>query len=57
MRPCIRSVILTKMLVANDLGRYKVRSDTPGRKVAPDGSITIPISHTKPTGENAATSM
>ncbi|WP_322034242.1 DUF1214 domain-containing protein [Paraburkholderia sp. J76] len=45
------------MLVANDLGRYKVRSDTPGRKVAPDGSITIPISHTKPTGENAATSM
>lgn len=43
-----------KMLVANDIGRYKVGSDTPGLKIAQDGSITIPISHTKPTGEDAA---
>lgn len=43
-----------KMLVANDLGRYKVGSDTPGLKTAPDGSITIPISHSKPAGEDAA---
>ena len=43
-----------KMLVDNELGRYKVGPDTKGLKVAQDGSITIPISHTKPQGENAA---
>ncbi|MFV0594111.1 DUF1254 domain-containing protein [Shewanella sp.] len=43
-----------KMLVANEIGRYKVGPDTPGLRTAPDGSITIPISHQKPTGENAA---
>lgn len=43
-----------KMLVANDIGRYKVGSDTPGLKTAQDGSITIPISHAKPTGKNSA---
>lgn len=29
-------------------------TDTPGLKTAQDGSITIPISHGKPQGENAA---
>ncbi|AOX99334.1 DUF1254 domain-containing protein [Jeongeupia sp. USM3] len=43
-----------KMLVNNEIGRYKVGTDTPGLKAAPDGSITIPISHSKPAGENAA---
>jgi hypothetical protein len=43
-----------KMLVANELNRYKVASDTPGLKVAADGSITIPIQATKPVGEDAA---
>lgn len=43
-----------KMLVVNDLGRYKIGSDTLGLKTASDGSITIPISHSQPTGNNAA---
>ena len=43
-----------KMLVDNEIGRYKVGTDTPGLKTAADGSITIPISHSKPQGENAA---
>lgn len=43
-----------KMLVANEINRYKVGSDTPGLKVAADGSITIPIQATKPEGEAAA---
>lgn len=43
-----------KMLVPNELNRYKVGSDTQGLKVAPDGSITIPIQADKPQGENAA---
>lgn len=43
-----------KMLVDNELNRYKVGTDTKGLKVAADGSITIPISHQKPQGENAA---
>ncbi|MFG6203299.1 DUF1254 domain-containing protein [Pseudomonas retamae] len=43
-----------KMLVENEINRYKVGTDTPGLKVAADGSITIPISHKKPQGENAA---
>jgi hypothetical protein len=40
-----------KMLVPNELNRYKVASDTPGLKVAPDGSITIPIQADKPGGK------
>lgn len=43
-----------KMLVANEIKRYKVGTDTQGLRTAPDGSITIPISYKKPTGENAA---
>ena len=43
-----------KMLVDNEINRYKVGTDTQGLKVAADGSITIPISHKKPQGENAA---
>ncbi|MCW0921141.1 DUF1214 domain-containing protein [Pseudomonas sp. RG1] len=43
-----------KMLVDNPINRYKVGTDTQGLKVAADGSITIPISHDKPTGEHAA---
>ena len=41
-------------MVANDIKRYKVGTDTEGLRTAPDGSITIPISHEKPTGEDAA---
>lgn len=43
-----------KMLVDNEINRYKVGTDTQGLKVAADGSITIPISHKKPQCENAA---
>ncbi|WP_442114197.1 DUF1254 domain-containing protein [Pseudomonas sp. NUPR-001] len=43
-----------KMLVDNELARYKVGTDTPGLTVAKDGSITMPISHAKPQGDNAA---
>lgn len=43
-----------KLLVANEINRYKVGSDTPGLKVATDGSITIPIQNAKPVGEAAA---
>lgn len=43
-----------KMLVDNEIGRYKVGSDTQGLRTAADGSITIPISHSKPQGEYAS---
>ncbi len=43
-----------KMLVANEIDRFKVGSDTQGLMVAADGSITIPIQTTKPEGEAAA---
>jgi hypothetical protein len=43
-----------KMLVPNELNRYKVATDTQGLKTAADGSITIPIQASKPEGENAA---
>ena len=43
-----------KMLVPNELNRYKVGTDTQGLKVAADGSITIPIQAAKPEGENSA---
>ncbi|WP_200887959.1 DUF1214 domain-containing protein [Pseudomonas simiae] len=42
-----------KMLVDNEINRYKVGSDTQGLKVAADGSITIPISRKKPQRESA----
>jgi hypothetical protein len=41
----------SKMLVANEIERYKVGTDTPGLKTRGDGSFEIPISHTKATGE------
>ncbi|SDK44279.1 Uncharacterized conserved protein [Pseudomonas delhiensis] len=43
-----------KMLVDNPIGRYKVGSDTPGLQVAADGSISIPIQHAQPMGEDKA---
>lgn len=43
----------TKMLIANEINRFKISDDTPGLKVAPDGSVKILISHTKPEEEDA----
>jgi hypothetical protein len=43
-----------KLLVPNPINRYKIGSDTPGLITAPDGSITIIISHDKPTNSNAS---
>ncbi|CAM3996312.1 DUF1254 domain-containing protein [Bordetella tumbae] len=43
-----------KMLVANEIQRYEVGSDTEGLTKAKDGSLTIPIQHEKPTSDNAA---
>ncbi len=43
-----------KLLVDNPIDRYKIGPDTKGLAVAPDGSITIRVSHDKPTGPNAA---
>ncbi|UNK48553.1 DUF1214 domain-containing protein [Lysobacter sp. S4-A87] len=43
-----------KMLVANEINRYKVGTDTQGLKKAADGSFTIPIQHDKPAGDDAA---
>ena len=43
-----------KMLVANEIQRYKVGSDTAGLTKAKDGSLTIPIQREKPTGADAA---
>ncbi|WP_258875503.1 DUF1254 domain-containing protein [Paraburkholderia sp. BL27I4N3] len=43
-----------KMLVPNEIKRYKVGSDTQGLVKAADGSVTVPIQHTKPTGDAAA---
>ncbi len=42
-----------KLLVDNPIGRYKVGSDTQGLVTAPDGSITIPLSHAAPIGDAA----
>ncbi|HEV7308861.1 DUF1254 domain-containing protein [Ensifer sp.] len=42
-----------KLLVDNPIDRYKIGPTTNGLRTAPDGSITILISHDKPTGENA----
>lgn len=44
----------TKMLVANEINRFKVGSDTPGLKVAADGSLEVIISHTKPKADDNA---
>lgn len=43
-----------KMLVPNEIQRYKVGSDTAGLVKAKDGSLTIPIQQEKPTGADAA---
>lgn len=42
-----------KMLVANELGRYKVGGDTIGLKLRDDGSFEVPIQTTRPEGEFA----
>ncbi|HEY2455516.1 MAG TPA: DUF1254 domain-containing protein [Scandinavium sp.] len=39
----------TKMMVNNELNRYKVGSDTEGLVKGKDGSISITLSHQKPT--------
>ncbi|WP_151995908.1 DUF1254 domain-containing protein [Buttiauxella massiliensis] len=39
----------TKMLVNNELNRYKVGTDTEGLVKGSDGSITVSLSHKKPT--------
>ena len=44
----------TKMLIDNQIDRYKVGSDTPGLTVAADGRFSIPMSATKPEGEFSA---
>lgn len=41
------------MLVNNELNRYKVGTDTEGLVVGKDGSVTITLSHKKPTDPNA----
>lgn len=43
----------SKMLVNNELNRYKVGTDTEGLIKAKDGSITISLSHNKPADPNA----
>ena len=42
-----------KLLVDNPIGRYKVGTDTQGLVTAPDGSITIPVRHAAPDGDDA----
>lgn len=42
-----------KLLVENPIGRYKVGTDTQGLATAPDGSITLKLSHAAPAGEAA----
>lgn len=43
----------TKMLVDNELNRYKIGDDTPGLVKDKDGGITITIAHKKPADANA----
>jgi hypothetical protein len=43
-----------KMLVKNEMNRYKVGTDTQGLKILADGSFEVPIQHAKPTGDFAA---
>lgn len=43
-----------KMLVENEINRFKVGTDTIGLKVLSNGSFEIPIQHKKPKGEFAA---
>ena len=43
-----------KMLVANDIARYKIGTVTPGLVHGADGSLTLTISASKPTGDAAA---
>ncbi len=42
----------TKMLVNNELNRYKIGDDTPGIVKGKDGSITVRLSHSKPVDSN-----
>ena len=41
-------------LVANQIGRYSIGDRTPGIVYAPDGSLTITISHARPDDATAA---
>lgn len=43
-----------KMLVKNEINRYKVGTDTEGLFVSKDGSFEVPIQSSKPTGEFSA---
>jgi hypothetical protein len=43
-----------KMLVANEIHRYKVGTDTQGLKVNADGSFEVPLQNAKPNGVFAA---
>jgi hypothetical protein len=43
-----------KMLVKNDMNRFKVGGDTRGLKVRDDGSYEVPIQNAKPAGDFAA---
>ena len=43
-----------KMLVKNELNRFKLGGDTKGLKILADGSFEVPIQHAKPTGDFAA---
>ncbi|MCX5516505.1 DUF1254 domain-containing protein [Kaistia algarum] len=43
-----------KMLVPNDIGRYKIGTDTQGLVRGADGSLTLAISAAKPAGPEAA---
>jgi hypothetical protein len=43
-----------KMLVNNELNRFKLGGDTAGLRVLADGSYEVPIQNTKPTGDFAA---
>lgn len=42
----------SKMLIANEIKRYKVGDDTPGLKTAADDSLDVVISHTKPKDDS-----
>lgn len=42
-----------KMLVHNEIGRYKLGSDTPGLKVAADGSFDLYLQRDMPKGEKS----
>ncbi len=43
-----------KMLVENEIHRYKIGTDTVGVKIKENGEFEVPIQHDKPEGEFAA---